>query len=195
MGRIEHPSATLFPQISVNGVEIQVGFDSQFLAGTYEVGTTIEAYILNWYSARKKRRSAFMKLEVAIDSITSMWIPLELMHKNIAAQCLLLAKPSLVRRAEIVQDLKTSRPMLVKGGLMRRRIWAGARSNTVVNGSDHGSLAANHPEPSCTNSSFSKETPLISALCIVVSHNQQPYMVFPRNDNEVLFIWTDFRPD
>ena len=60
--------------------------------------------------------------------------------------------------------------------------------NIVVNGSGHASLAANHPEPGCAISSFSKEAPLMFGLYMVVSHKQQPYMVFPSNDNRVFFI-------
>ena len=139
---------------------------------------------------KRKCLGPFIKLVMAIDSITSLWIPLELMHINITAQRLLLAKPPLVRRrncpgskniqpnaGERWADEKTiSRE--ISHLLSLGRTLQSSACNTMVNGSAHASPAANHPEPSCANSSFSKDTP----------HKQQPYMVFPKNYHRVLFI-------
>ena len=137
---------------------------------------------------------------MVIDSITSMWIPLELMHINITANaCCWQSQPwfgmQKLSRPKNIQAIACERwadeQMIsreISHFLSLGRTPQSSACYTVVNGSVHTSLAANHPEPCCTNSSCSKETPLMSGLCMVVSHKQQLYIVFPRNDNGVLFI-------
>lgn len=64
----------------------------------------------------KNRRQAFMKLEVDMDSNTSMCVALVLMHVNNTAHRLLSALPPRERRVTMLHGPKTSSPTWVKGG-------------------------------------------------------------------------------
>lgn len=61
--------------------------------------------------------SAFMKLDVDMDSTSSMCIALVDMHVKSTAHLLLSALPPLVRRVITIHGPKTSRLTLVKGGI------------------------------------------------------------------------------
>lgn len=61
-------------------------------------------------------------------------------------------------------------------------------SNAMADGCAHAPLAADNSISGCANGPLGKETPLVFNLRMVVSHKQQPHMVFPRNDDGVFFV-------
>lgn len=65
----------------------------------------------------KNLLNAFMNLDVEIDSTSSMCTDLVDIHVKSTAHLLLSALPPLVQRVITIHGPKTSRPMLVKGGI------------------------------------------------------------------------------
>lgn len=65
----------------------------------------------------KNLLNAFMKLDVDMDSTSSMCAALVDMHVKSTAHLLLSALPPLVRRVITIHGPNTSRPTLVKGGI------------------------------------------------------------------------------
>ena len=61
-------------------------------------------------SKARNLRSVFMKLEVSMDSINSMWMALVAKHVKSTVQRLLFATPPLVRQVLTNHGLNTSKP-------------------------------------------------------------------------------------
>lgn len=65
----------------------------------------------------KNLLNAFMKLDVDMDSTSSMCTALVVMHVKSTTHLLLSALPPLVRRVITIHGPKTSSPTLAKGGI------------------------------------------------------------------------------
>lgn len=117
--------------------------DAQLPTDTYNWFCSQNVYIWQHHEWQKKKRKMPQRVDENapymsnIDLITSMWIPRGIVHVNITAHRLLLARPHLVRRKDTPQGPNIFKPVLVKEeGVLRRsversaifNVWVGLRS-------------------------------------------------------------------
>lgn len=130
----------------------------------------------------KKCLRALIKLDVPIDSMSSISTARMLRHVKSTVHLLLFAAPLWVRWVEMVLGPNTSRPMFVKGGSMLRR--SDGRSAIFCSTGLSRSLlhmihvqssgdefpCSNDPDASCTDCSLSEDTALMCYSFIVVGY-------------------------